>query len=248
MKFKLEIMKFKLERQIPISMLYTNVIKHANDLGRSKGFVFFNQDVLDKMAEKSDEFANEMGWEKAFGQYIYVEYKIKDKDKQTQFFQPVDTTLDIECEHLDFHVWSCEDDVSMEILVTDEMTAYCLAENNLQQTWDKMVHSTSVLLQLYILNKKGERLFWKEIFEINRHLKLIDEKPVIKVLLDKGGDKQQVLMKQPLSETNTLPPVGAKMKLMLEGDMKEFMVSELTYNYLTPFKTLGEIVVLLTEP
>lgn len=239
-------MKFKLERQIPISKLYTHVIRHAKEIGM-KGFVLLNQDVLDMMSQLSDEFANEMGWERAFGQYIYVEYKTIDKKRKNDSFQPVEANFNIIGEKPYFHIWSCEDDTSMEILVTEDMATYCLEENNTQQIWDEIVHSTSILMQLYILNNKGEQLFWNEILQINRHFELINVKTIVNVLFDEGEDKQQVLMSHPLTENIPLPPVGTRMQLMIKDETRMLMVSNITYNYLTPFKTLGEINIFLTE-
>ena len=227
------------KRQIPIASLFREVTEW-NRNNKDKGIVRLTEELCDAFSHVDPGWMGEEGWTDALDQYVYVEYLVK-KNSSSQavvvVFSSMEEMRKNEGETINMIVRSCEDDICMEILASDVMVRYCVAENPAGELWDMVVRETAVLLRLYEMNRKGTETFWTELFQLNKHLEVISEQPLVKVLL--GNEVLKTFGYDPATPV----PQGQcdTMQIFHEGKMTGFAVSKRTFCYEHPLMKLTEI-------
>lgn len=231
------------KRQIPIASLFREVTEW-NMNNRNKGITRLTTELCDAFSLYDPGWMGEEGWTDALDQYVYVEYMVKDDTMRVQVveaFSSMDEMRKYEGKPVNMIVRSCEDDICMEILASDIMVRYCVAENTSEELWQMVVRETAVLLRLYELNGKGTESYWKELLHLNTHLEVISEKPTVKMLLD-----NEILalfeydpdVPLPLAQSDTL-------QLFHRGKMTEYSIKKRTFCYEHPLSELTEIIIRL---
>lgn len=238
---------FAFNRKIPITSLYQGVKKWRQEYGMvGVGFTVLTTELCDLFSQYDPEWIGEGGWTDALDQYVYVEYITLDAEGQTIGVKPLsmeDEQTDMK-ENVKVSLRSCEDDFCLEMLASDIMVRYCLAEHHSDALWKLVIKETSVMSFLYELNGKVNS-FWKELFKLNKTLGVINEQPMVKVFV---GENQVLSFEYssniplPLAQTNDF------MLLDWKGYMRKFFVEEKTFIYEHPFNKLGEIHIKLYEP
>ena len=238
---------FSFNRTIPVSPLYREVSEWRRENGRmDAGFTILTTELCDLFSRLDPDWIGEGGWTDALDQYVYVEYISLDPEGRTVGVAPFSPGV---CRKtpdggVKVSLRSCEDDFCMEMLASDIMVRYCVAEQQGDELWALVVKETAVLATLYELNGKGGA-FWKELFVLNKTLGVINEQPVVRVFLD----GRQVLsfgyapdIPLPSAQTNDF------MLLDVDGNMGKYFVEERTFCHEHPFGRLGEIHIRLYRP
>lgn len=233
--------KLILKRQVPISRFYQEVCLENTKLSED-GFMMFSQDLCDRFGVIDPEFKKDTGWESAFGQYIYVEYCLLEEDSMNRVFMPLtkDKIMEIK-DVVRIGIISCENSVSMEIIMEDNIGGFCFNSKKSKNVWNAAVQRMAILLKLYDLNKQGKDSFWRDVLDINKHLGFINESPVIRILsVDKNQNVFQLCSKA-FNSTVPLPRKDDCMEISIKGCMQRLKVKNVIFNYETPFGKLGEI-------
>lgn len=228
---------FSFNRTIPISPLYREVSEwRKENVPAGAGFTRLTAELCDLFSQHDPDWIGEGGWTDALDQYVYVEYIMLDTEGRPPGKVPFQREGMPEG-NAKVSLRSCEDDLCLEILASDMMVRYCVAEQRSEELWALVVRETAIMSVLYELNGKGDA-FWKELLHLNRTLGVIDEQPVVRVFLD----SRQVLsfgyspdIPLPSAETNDFMLLDAG-----EG-VEKFFVGERTFCYEHPFGKLGEI-------
>ncbi len=232
---------FSFNRTIPISPLYREVLEWRKENGSADaGFIRLNAELCDLFSQQDPDWIGEGGWTDALDQYVYVEYIMLDAEGRPQGTAPFKKE-EMPEGYAKVSLRSCEDDLCLEILASDMMVRYCVAEQRSEELWALLVRETAIMSVLYDLNGKGG-VFWKELLHLNRTLGVIDEQPVVRVFLV----NRQVLsfgytpdIPLPSAETNDF------MLLDAGSGVEKFFVEERTFCYEHPFKKLGEIHIMV---
>ena len=227
------------KRQIPIASLYREVTEW-NRNNNDRGITRLTTELCDAFSHYDPGWMGEEGWTDALDQFVYVEYLVKDVTMEVQVveaFSSVDEMEKYEGKPVCMIVRSCEDDICMEILASDVMVRYCVAENTSEELWQVVVKETAVLQRLYELNGKGTDAFWNELLLLNAPLGVISEKPKVKVFLD-----NEELAAFDYDTAIPLPHAsGDKMQVFHNGQLREYIVIERSFRYEHPFSKLTEI-------
>lgn len=231
---------FSFNRTIPISPLYREVSEWRKENGPAgAGFTRLTAELCDLFSQHDPDWIGEGGWTDALDQYVYVEYIMLDAEDRPRGKVPFqrEGMPGMPEGNVKVSLRSCEDDLCLEILASDMMVRYCVAEQRSGELWALVVRETAIMSVLYELNGKGET-FWKELLHLNRTLGVIDEQPVVRVFL---GSRQVLSfgyspdIPLPLAETNDFMLLDAG-----EG-VEKFFVEERTFCHEHPFGKLGEI-------
>ena len=234
---------FSFNRTIPVSPLYREVLEWTKEHGSiGVGFTKLTAELCDLFSRHDPDWVGEGGWTDALGQYVFVEYIMMDTEgcsiKVTPFLEEEKA---MPGGYAKVSLRSCEDDLCLEMLASDTMVRYCVAEQQSEELWAQVVREAAILAMLYDLNGK-EGAFWKELLHLNKTLGVIDEQPMVKVFL---GDMLVLSfgyspdIPLPLAETNDF------MLLDVGEGVEKFFVGERTFCYEHPFGKLGEIRIVL---
>lgn len=228
------------KRQIPISSLFKGT-RAWYDKNGSKGFTILTTDLCDLLAQYDPDWMGEEGWADALDQFVYVEFLVMDENNNVRQVLPFSSIKDMGGYgqlSISLGIRSCEDDFCMELLVSDIMVRYCIADDLTDDLWSLVVKETAILERLFILNGKGENAFWTKLLDMNKHLKVVSEKPWVRVFL---GD--EFLMAYEYDPDIPLPQAQTNdmMQVIHHGQKKKFFVEERTFCYEHPFSQLSEI-------
>ena len=170
---------FSFNRTIPISPLYREVSEwRKENVPAGAGFTRLTAELCDLFSQHDPDWIGEGGWTDALDQYVYVEYIMQDAEGRTQGVTPF-LKEEMPEGNAKVSLRSCEDDLCLEILASDMMVRYCVAEQRSEELWTLVVRETAIMSVLYELNGKGDA-FWKELLHLNRTLGVIDEQPVVR--------------------------------------------------------------------
>ena len=227
------------KRQIPIASLFREVTGWDR-MNKNQGITRLTTELCDAFSQYDPGWMGEEGWTDALDQYVYVEYLVKDdrmKAQVVEVFSSMDEMKKHAGKTINLIVRSCEDDICMEILASDVMVRYCVAESDSVELWNMVIRETAVLLRLYEMNGKGVDTFWTELLHLNTHLEVISEKPIVKVVLDKevlATFKYDPSIPLPQSQDDTV-------QVFHKGQMTEFHVNHRSFCYEHPLSKLTEI-------
>ena len=237
---------FSFNRTIPISPLYREVLEWRRENGTAGvGFTKLTTELCDLFSRHDPDWIGEGGWTDALDQYVYVEYIMLDPEGRPHGVRPfvAGERQGIPDDNAKVSLRSCEDDLCLEILASDMMVRYCVAEQRSEELWALVVRETAIMSVLYDLNGKGDA-FWKELLHLNKTLGVIDEQPVVRVFL---GDVPVLSFAYspdiplPSAQTNDF------MQLDAGGGAGKYFVEERTFCHEHPFGKLGEIHIRLFQ-
>ena len=235
---------FSFNRTIPISPLYREVLEWRKENGSvGIGFAKLTTELCDLFSQHDPDWIGEGGWTDALDQYVYVEYIMLDQEGRPHRATPflAEGMPGMPEGNVKVSLRSCDDDLCLEILVSDMMVRYCVAELRSEELWTLVVRETAILSVIYELNGK-EGVFWKELLNLNKTLGVIDEQPIVRVFL---GNKLALSFRYSLDMPLPSAQTNDFMQLDAGTGIGKFFVKERTFCYEHPFGMLGEIHIIV---
>ena len=227
------------KRKIHISDLNRDVHKWMEQQ-KDKGFVKLTSELCELFAYVDSKWSGEEEWIDALDQIIYVEYLIVDEEGRVTGIENNISLKDFKEQghEIKLNIRSIEDDMCLEMLLSDIMVRFCVSGEDMKDYWNLVVKETGVVLKLYLLNKKAERDFWNDMLSINKSLGVINETPMVRYYLD-----NELLLAFKYSSAIPLPEAQTNdfVELPVKGQMTRFYVEEKIFSYNHPLGKLGEV-------